>query len=508
MKKLLRPSGGHILDIDPAEVAEQFLSRAHNVNTRKGFPSRRGGRRQAYSGVATLDAYHLLNLELNSFDWWMLFGASTIQAVESSNAFDISFAGQHAIQDPHEWASTLLNGIPVFTNGRDPLLYWDGLGSSDALILPGWDAATTAKFVVAFRFHLFALNIDGPSGTFDNLLMWSDAADPGALPASWTPGAGNEAGSAIIADTPGRAIMGLPLGAQLMVYKPTSVYALEYAGQPPDNIFTVRPVNRSLGTLGPHCVREIGTKHLVVGNDDVVLTDGLNVASIAENRIKLALANTIDETYAQNSFVVRDLNKREVWVCVPESGSQFATIAHIWDERRDTWTTQDLTAVRYGTTGYVVDTVPSKIWNSVPGTWDSHGEAWNAGTVGSITRVVNAQASQLFVEDTPDTLSVTAQLAKYDLLLSDDDTAFTLIQRVYVRGTGLGFAAVTFRLGGRESPDDSITWSTSQPMTDAGVPVELLTRYVSIEINVTSDQPWTIDRIVFDYRPSGAFNGG
>lgn len=507
MRKLIRPTGGHILDIDPSEVADQYLTRAHNVNTRKGFPSRRGGRRVAYSGVATLDAFHLLNLSLNSFNWWMLFGESAIQAVESTNAFDITFAGMQTIENPHEWSSTLLNGIPVFSNGKDPILYWDGLGANDALKIPDWDATTAAKFVVAFRFHLFALNIDGPGGggTFDNLVMWSDAAEPGTLPASWTPGAGNEAGSAIIADTPGRAIMGLPLGAQLMVYKPTSVYAFEYAGQPPDNIFTVRPVNRSLGALGPHCVREIGTRHLVVGNDDVVLTDGLNVNSIAENRIKLALANTIDETYAQNSYVVRDLNKREVWVCVPEAGSQFATIAHIWDERRDTWTTQDLIATRYGTTGYVIDTTESGVWDSDAEAWDDDLSGWNAGTVGSITRVVNAQDAELYVEDTNDTLSVTAQIAKYDMAF-DDDAADKFVQRVYIRGTGLGFADVTFRLGGRASPDDAITWQSSQSITDGGAPVELIARYVSIEINATSDSPFTIDRILFEFRASGVFS--
>lgn len=504
MRKLLRPSGGHILDIDPSEVAEQFLTRAHNVNTRKGFPSRRGGRRVAYNGVATLNAYHLLNLQLQSFNWWMLFGASTIQAVEGPNAYDISFAGQHTITDPYEWSSTLLNGIPVFSNGRDPLLYWDGLGASDALALPDWGLTTTAGFVVAFRFHLFAMNIDGPSGVFDNLVMWSDAADPGALPASWTPSASNEAGSAIVADTPGRCIMGLPLGAQLLVYKPTSVYAFEYAGQPPDNIFTVRPVSRSLGALGPHCVRELATRHFVVGNDDVVLTDGLNATSIAENRIKNYLTNSVDETYAQNSFVVRDITRREVWVCVPETGSQFATVAHIWDERRDTWTTVDLASVRFGTTGYVIDQSVSGVWNSDAAAWDTDGTTWNEGTTGSIQRVVNAQGAQLYVEDTSDTITVTAQLAKHDLVF-DDDAAVKFIQRVYVRGTGLGFADVTFRLGGRNSPDASIAWQASQAMTADGVPVELAARYVSIEINVTSDKPWTVDRILFDFRPSGAF---
>lgn len=507
--RTFRPSGGHILDIDPSEIADTFLTLARNVNTRKGFPSRIGGRRIAYpvaSGHAPNDPYHLLNLSLNSFNWWMLFGTNSIYGVEGANSYDITYPGMQSIVNPYEWSATLLNGIPVFSNGKDVLLYWNGSGASTAAAVTGFPVATSVKFVVAFRFHLFGLDVDGPGGHFDNQIMWSGATLPGALPVDWVPSLSNEAGNAILADTKGRCITGVPLNSQLMVYKNDAVYPVEYAGQQPNNIFTVRPANRSLGALGPHTVVDLGDKHLVVGNSDVVLFDGVNVKSIADNRVKFYLSNSIDETYAQNSFVVRDLNKRETWVCIPESGSQFCTVAHVWDERRDTWVIRDLSNVRHAVVGFVTDTTPSTTWNSDSAAWDTDLSAWNEGSVGSITKVTVSQQDTLYVEDTNDSISVTATIAKYDLAF-DDDAQSKIINGVWIRGTGLGAAAIEFRLGSRADTNASITWQAWQlAKVDGTLTVpEIDGRYISIEIRATSNDLFTINRFIMDWKYNGAY---
>lgn len=507
MRKLIRPSTGHILDIDALEIADQYLSLAHNVNTRRGFPSRINGRRICYpvsGGHLPNDPYHLLNVDLNTFNWWLSFSTATIYAVEGTNSYNITPAAMHAVSDPWEWTSCLLNGLPVFSNGRDPLYYFAGSGGTPAAMIPGWDATTAAQAVCAFRYHLFAMNIDGPAGVFDNLVMWSDAAEPGTLPASWTPSASNEAGSAILADTPGRCICGLSLGPQLLVYKPTSVYAFEYAGQQPDNIFTVRPVNRSLGALGPHCVLDLGTKHLILGNDDVVLTDGINTQSIAEDRVKINLASAIDEDYAQNAFAIRDLYKREVWICIPETGARFATLAHIWDERRDTWTTRDLNSLRCGTTGYVTDATETTTWDADALTWDSDVSAWNAGSVAAIAHVVTAEANTIYVEDTDDAVSITGTLQRTDMTFGDD-VPRVLTQRVHIRGTGLGFSDVRVRLGARHSVDVPIAWGAYVPVEQHGTPYEVEGRYISLEVMATGTDAWTVDRIVLQGRYDGDF---
>lgn len=507
MKKTLRPSGGHILDIDSLQIADQFLSSAKNVNTRKGFPSRVGGRRVAYpvsAGGLPNDALHLRNVFLNTFNWWMSFGGSNIYAIQGGLSNNISRAAQAVVTNTFEWSSALLNGIPVFTNGKDPLSFWNGDGAVVANTVTGWPVGTVCKAVAAFRFHVFAMNISNASGTFENQLIWSDAAAPGALPASWAPAIGNEAGSAILADTPGRIVCGVPLQTQLMVYKPSSCYAVEYVGQPPLNIFTVRPTVRSTGALSPHCVLDWDTQHLVMGNDDIVMFDGLRVQSIAENRIKRFLATQIDETNAANAFMVRDISKREVWVCVPESGNTFATVAHIWDERRDTWVTRDLNQVRYGTTGFVKDTVVNNTWDADAAAWDSDLSPWGGDDTNSTTRIVLAEPSKMFVEDTPDLVSVAGSLARYDMSF-DDDTLVKVTERVWIEGAGAGLAGMQFRLGSRASTDANIVWGPFATRQAGGTPYEVTGRYISLEIKQTGTDPWTVGRITIEANYNGSY---
>lgn len=672
MKKILRPTGGHILDIDSLELSDQVLSLAKNVNMRRGFPSRNRGRRSIYSGftggdpnpitaftptnvdivgttwtknvsdsgfsgkvlttavaglnnkflfkagrvdrpfrvgfssdtasssvvthcinflgdgtanildngsnvqslgaVLTTDLFevditaaglinyyknsvllrsatatglnnancyakatfgssiggapfitnvfvgmlviplpagtlHLLNFQLNNFNWWLQFRADSIKAFETNNLYDVSIAGQSTVSNPYEWSSTLLNGIPCFTNGKNAPHYWTGDSADNAIALPGFPASTLCKFIVAFRFHLFALNIDSPSGVFDNLILWSDAAAVGEVPASWTPGADNEAGSAFLADTPGRCIAGVPLGTQLMIYKPTSFHAVEYAGQPPDNIFTVRPVTRSIGLVSPHALKTIGTQQAVIGNDDVVLTDGINIRSIADSRIKQALKNSIDETNSQNVFTIYDENARELHVCIPESGSQFATLVHIWDERRDNWVTKDLNAVRYGTAGIVTDTLPSQTWDADSQTWDADLSVWNETQQGGKTQVVNAEDSFIYVEDVPEPTLFEAVLQRQDLFF-DDAEQRKVTSRVMIEGKGTGLSTLLVRLGSRNSTEDSvgIAWGPYVQRKAEGNEYEVTGRFISVEVrNDTSSEPWTVTRITIEAEYDGTF---
>lgn len=505
MKAIIRPLGGHILDVDSLELPDDKLTFAKNVDTRKVFPSRIRGRRSTYAPPLPVDPYHLLNVSLNTFNWWMMFGPSSIYALETSNEYDISIPAQIAIADPYEWSSTLLNGIPVFTNGRNIPHYWNGNSATDATPLPGWPTDTICRYIVAFRFHLFALNIENGSGIFENLIMWSEATDPGAIPQSWTPTAENEAGSAFLADTEGRCVAGSPLGTQLMIYKPASFYAIEYAGQQPDNIFIVRPVVRSTGLLSPHAIKTIGNAHAIVGNDDVVLNDGLNPVSIADGRIKKYLANNIDSTNSRNVFTIWDKNNKELWVCAPEPGSQFCSIAHIWDKTRDSWVTRDLAAVRYGTTGLVNDTSPSQTWNADANSWDSDLSSWNEIPGGGTEQVVLAQASAMYVEDVPETNLVSASIQRLDLTFQDSEQ-IKVTNRVYIEGTGAGLSSLVFRLGYRNSVDDGIVWGAFVPRQAGGKEYETVGKFISIEVmNSDSANAWTVTRIIIEAEYDGSY---
>lgn len=504
--EVLQPTGGHVLDVESLELNSSVLSLARNVHMRRGFPSRIRGRRAIYGAPISTLPLHLLNFTLNDFNWWLVFGTGDIQAYETSNLYQVDIPSQTAVVNPHEWSSTLLNGIPVYTNGKNIPHYWTGDSADDSLPLPDWPSGTTCRFVVAFRFHIFALDIDGPSGHFNNMIMWSDATEPGAIPQSWTAAADNEAGSAFLADSVGRCVAGAPLGTQLMIYKPGSFHAVEYAGQQPDNIFVVRPVVRATGLVGPHALSVIGTSHAVVGNDDVVLSDGINVHSIADKRIKQTLKNSIDPTNKENVFTIFDNSSQELWVCVPETGSQFATIAHIWDKSSNTWTSRDLNQVRYGTTGYVTDVAATQNWDSDSQVWNADVSVWNETPQAAVEQVtVAGPANNWFVEDVPETTLVNAFIQRTDLIFGDD-SQIKVTSRVYIEGTGIGLSTLTFRLGARNSTDENITWGAFVTREDGGCPYEVSGRFISVEVgNSDSAEAWTVTRIKIEAAYDGSF---
>lgn len=507
MRKTLRPSGGLILDIDSTEIGDQFLSLAHNVHTRKGFPSTLGGRRVAYPQAfgAPTDPYHLMNLSIGGFNYWILFGTNNIKAIScvppaAAIITDISIAGQHAITNPFEWSSTILNGIPVFTNNKEPLMFWNGNVVSDAAAVPGWPAATFCKLVVAFKFHLFALDITDPGGAFPNVIKWSAAADPGTLPASWTPSASNEAGSAFLADTPGRCVIGAPLNTQLMVYKPESFYAVEYVGQQPANIFSTRAVSRAIGAVGPHSVIELHGKHLILGNDDVVLSDGINTHSIADNKVKLGIANTMNQNFATNAFIIRDIWNREVWICIPELGQQFCTKAYVWDERRDLWSTRAVNFAKHGTTGIVDDVDGSDPVDFPIISQKPH-------VVISLTDL-GTGFKEIYVNDSSNVPDQQPSLAKYDLVF-DDETQVKVTSRITWGGNANdpanpGWTNTNMRMGSRQSLNDPIVWGNFKAWTSEGVPYEVTGRYISWEMSATGF-PITLDRVTIEAVYNGPF---
>jgi hypothetical protein len=171
-KKLLRlrPVRGTAADLPANEVGEDFYTGCSNVQFRSGFAGRVLGSRAAYGTLPT-EVLHMLNARVGPTNFWLFLGADDIHANETSNTDDVTGSALTAVSQPWQWASTLLNGVPVVTNGLDQPRYWGGDVGTPFQTLPDWPAATSCKSIVAFQYHLIALDIDGPGGHFEDQLL-------------------------------------------------------------------------------------------------------------------------------------------------------------------------------------------------------------------------------------------------------------------------------------------------------------------------------------------------
>jgi hypothetical protein len=506
----LRPTRGIASDLPTWEVGQDFYTGGANVQFRKGFAGRIGGSRSCYTQNTANPVMHLLNVRapggVTQTNFWLAFGTAAIKAEETSNITDITGSALSTVSSPWQWASTLLNNIPCFTNGLDAPRYWGGNVGTPAAALAGWPVGSVCKSLVAFRFHLFALDIDGASGHFESQILWSDAAAPGAVPTTWTPAASNQAGSAILADTPGPCMCGVPLRDSLLIFKRSSLYAVSYVGG--NDVFSVRLLDGARGALTRHAVADIGGRIFVVTDGDIALTDGTNWQSVAQGRMKDFLFGQLDQANYENLFVVYHRAKNEVWVCFPESGSTYCTKALVYDVANDAFGVRDLSAVTCAEVGIVNDTSPSEAWDVDAGTWDTDLTYWNAANYSLATEqlVVGANSATLTLQDTADAVSVNAALSRYDLDFGDR-ARVKFLKRIHVHAAPSS-GVLSVRAGARMDPNDPVSWSTIVNLdtsTDQVVNCFAQGRYISVEVSSSGTPLWVLSGLDLEAELRGYF---
>lgn len=494
----LRPTRGVALDIPAHEVGPGFYTAAQNVIFRSGFAGRILGHRESYTAALTtaapLDILHVVNAQIGGTNYWLVFEADgTVWAIEGGNATDIDTGLLiSAIVDPWRYSSTLLNSVPIVSNGSDEPVYWPGSGA--LATLPGWTATESAEFIAVFKYHIFAMDISGPGGDFPNLVKWSDAAEPGTVPSSWTPAADNEAGDVELSDGPGPVLCALPLRDTMIFYKRSTMYGAQYVGG--NQKYAFQKLQSASGVLTRRGVCDVNGQHLAVTDGDIVLTDGTNRRSVGESRIKDYLFNQLDQDNYLNLFAVFHRSKGEVLIGFPSSGSDRADVGLVYDVAKDSFGVRDLPDVAHAVIGYVNDTTPSDVIDANTSIIDDVARVIDQSTIAAATdSLVFASVDDLLQQDTSDAVSLAASVGRHDLTF-DEPERVKFVRRVHVRAKG-GYGQLLVRVGSKMSPGDSVRWSTEVALNDPAQVVNTFTqgRYISVEIRSIGDKAWTVTGI-------------
>lgn len=502
----LRPTRGFISDTPAHEVGPDFWTQAQNVIFRDGFASRVQGYRSAYGTalavVSPTEFMHGINAELSDTNYWLLCEADgSVWAVEGSNATQIDAGLFGAVNNPFEYSSGLLNGVPIISNGSDEPVYWDGTTLKN---LPGWTATENANFVAVFKFHIFAMDISGPGGTFRNLVKWSAAAEPGTVPNSWTPAATNQAGSIELSDSPGPVICAYPLRDSLMFYKRSAMYQAQYVEG--NNVFEFRKVQSASGALTSRSVCDVNGQHFVVSDGDVLLTDGTNRRSVGESRIKDYLFNSIDQDNYRNLFCVYNRGKDEVLIGYPENGSEFCTRALVYDVSRDSFGVRDLNTVRHAPIGFVNDDTESNTWADRSDTWANAIDVWGSASIEAARdSLVLIDGTTMRQEDTGDAVAIAASLGKYSMSFGESERV-KYVRRVHVRAKE-NYGTLLVRVGGQMEPTGPTTWSPEVAITapEQIANCSALGRYISVQVRTTGSDVWKITGIDLEGEQRGYF---
>ena len=504
----LRPVRGFVSDVPAQEVGPDFFTLFSNVINRSGFAQRIPGSRDIYTtalGVAAPgQLMHALNTESGGTNYWLLFEDNG-QAwyIEGANATQMDNSLLASVGDPVDYSSCLLNGVPVISNGADEPVFWAGPGN--LATLTDWIATETCQFIAAFQYHLFALDISGPGGTFRSKLKWSDAAQPGTIPNSWTAGATTTAGDVELSDSPGELLCAYPLRDALQIYKRSATYQAKFVGG--DNIFNFRKVDSNNGALTRRSVCDVGGKHLVVSDGDIVISDGsARPPSIGESRVKDWFFNQLDQDNYPNLFCAYNRAQNEVVIGFPTAGAEFCNTALVYNVAQDSFGVRDLPDVVHAPVGFVNDTTDSNNWQDRTENWTDAAGAWGGSSVSSARdSMVFIHTDEMEQQDLTDAVSVAATLGKYSMDFGDA-ARVKFLRRIHVQGRA-GYGTLYVRAGSQMEPNDTITWSSEVTITDPEQIVNLFAqgRYISVEVRSAGTDVWKLTGLDLEIEARGYF---
>lgn len=493
-KKLVRlqPIGGLVHDVPASEVGPGHYTGAHNVRFPVGFAERIKGERAAYDppSVAPLG---LINTIVGGINYWVYVGDNKQHVVTVATHSDITLAaGLQSAPRGYLHSLSSLNGVVVHNNSRDAPMYWPGVTASPFIALPGWPAGSVAARLVAHKFHLFALNMDETAGLFPMKLIWSDAAEPGTVPSTWAPAADNQAGDVELSDSPGALIDAATLRDTLLIYKRGAIYAGDYVRG--NNIYEFRPVFKGVGALCPGAIAVTERGHVFVSDGDILFTDGNQVQSIADARVRRFLFDQINQDRYEDLFCVYHRAVQEILVCFPVTGADNATLALVYNMNSDAWGVRELSGVAAAATGIVNDTAVSEAWDDDAASWDSDLTIWNQQSFMTDERMLVAEPgnTKITMLDTTDAVAREASISKHDMTFGEAER-LKFLKRLHLRADG-NSGTLLVRAGSRMSLGDAIGWGAevTVPPGQQVVNLRALGRYISVEVRSTGEHVWRI----------------
>ena len=490
----LQPKRGFIADTAAHEASEDFWTDVSNVQFRDGFATRLDGEREAYADeivtVAPTLMFHAVHSQHTSINWWLLCEADgTVHAIQSGNVQQIDGGLFIPVDKPWQYSSALLNGLPIISNSLDEPVYWPATGNM--LTLPGWTATESCRFIAVLKFHIFAFNITGPSGNFEHLVKWSAATEPGTVPQEWTPAADNDAGSVILADSPGPILCAYPLGDALYIYKRSATYQVRYVGG--QNVYAFRKVQSSSGALTPRSVCDIGGAHFIVADGDIILNDGTTRKSIGESRVKEWLFDQLDPDEFFQLSCTYNRAKEEVIVAFPSTGSTYLDSALVYDISRDAWGVRSLNQVTHLPVGLVRDAVPENTWINRTEVWTLATDVWAATSdTGAVDTLLSLKAVEFTQEDFNSGDPLDCRVGRSGLSFGEPER-IKFVKRLHIR-TKAPFGELFVRVGGQMQATGPVNWSTEKSITGSEQIVNrtAVGRFIAVEVRSADGVPWKL----------------
>lgn len=510
MPKVIIPAAGQyglIADQPAQELPPNAWTTVANMRFRDGCAEKFLGHAQVFT-APSVTPYYLQPFATSTVRYWLHAGLAAVYSDDGTTRANITGTALTATS-ANRFTGGVLNGVAVLNNQADVPQFWAGTGTLAALT--GWNAAWRCKSLRPFKNFLVALHVTKGATVYPHMVKWSDAADPGAVPASWNEAdPARFAGEQDLAETSDWMVDSLSLGDANIIYKQRSMYAMRFIGG--SQVFEFRRLPGNYGMLTQGCAVETPNGHVVLCAGDVVLHNGGEPKSIISGRDRSWLFDTqIDPTNVAKCFVAANPGKSEVWVCYPEVGQSTCTAAMVWNWDSDTWTRRQLPNITHASAGLLGYTT-SDAWSADSASWDSDATAWDQNDLASpSTRLLMAStAPAIYLADSGLTFSGTTNAATLERIgmAFDDPDRVKLLRSISPRVDAPAGTQIHVTVGASMTAEESPTWSAPVTYTVGQTfkaDAFATGRFLAVRFSDSGGPRWRIKSYTADVVPMGEF---
>jgi hypothetical protein len=169
-----------------------------NMRFRNGFAEKRKGIQSSYT-TPTKTPYALAAFTTSTARFLVQACTDAVFVDDGSTRTDITGAVTLTGARDDRWTLCDFNGVLVLNNSVDDPVYWNGNPASSIATISGWSAGNSADALRSFKYYLVALGVTKSGTKYPYRVQWSNAAEQGSLPTTWTAAATNDAGEQDVA---------------------------------------------------------------------------------------------------------------------------------------------------------------------------------------------------------------------------------------------------------------------------------------------------------------------
>jgi hypothetical protein len=395
--------------------------------------------------------------------FWMYGSNSVLYATDGSSHANVSHPSlSYVATDDLSWSGGAFHGYVLANDGSSVPQVWQPGLANKCTSLTAWPAIS-CKVMRPFKDFIFALRITDSGTYYPNVMRWSDRAAQSALPLSWDySDPTNQAGINELGQTGDLLVDAVPLRDSLVIYKEFHTWIADYVGG--QDIFSFRQIFSHVGMLTENCAITFGSNQLVLTDNDLVVHNGNDAQSIADKRTRRSLFNRINSARFKRSYMVADHRNREAWICFPESGYDWPTLALVWNWSENTFDYRELGGPKtFATTGIIPGTAVS--FDTDSGTFDDATGTFDEETYNPfLTRVLllDSAVKKAYQNDTGEDFNgipMSVYAERTGMTITKDLTSIKRVKRIFPKVIGTAGDTLRFYIGSRMTVGASTSWS-------------------------------------------------